>query len=101
MFEKKRERELDDEIKAHLRLAEEDRIRQGESPQEAAVSARREFGNVTLVKERTRDAWGWRWLDRLVQEMRFRCFPARQFAGPRAAFRDDLTASLPSQQDYN
>jgi len=57
MFEDKRERELDEEIQAHLRLAEQDRIRQGESPQEAAVSARRELGNVILVKERTRDAW--------------------------------------------
>lgn len=71
MFEDKRERELDEEIQAHLRLAEQDRIRQGESPPEAAVSARRELGNVILVKERTRDAWGWIWLDRLVQDTRF------------------------------
>ena len=71
MFEDKRERELDEEIQAHLRLAEQDRIREGESPQEAAVSARRELGNVILVKERTRDAWGWIWLDRLVQDTRF------------------------------
>ena len=66
MFEGKRERELDEEIQAHLRLAEQDRIRQGESPQEASVSARLELGNVILVKERTRDTWGWIWLDRLV-----------------------------------
>jgi putative ABC transport system permease protein len=71
MFEGKRERELDEEIQAHLRLAEQDRIRQGESPQEAAVSARRELGNVILVKERTRDAWGWIFLDRLLQDTRF------------------------------
>ena len=71
MFGHRRERELDEEIQAHLRLAEQDRIRQGESPQDAAVSARREFGNVTLVKESARDAWGWRWLDRLIQDTRF------------------------------
>ena len=82
MFEDKRERELDDEIQAHLRFAEQDRIRQGESPQEAAVSARRELGNVTLVKERTRDAWGWRWLDQLVQDTRF---AIRNFARNPAA----------------
>src|SRR5579872_4159629 len=71
MFEGKRERELGDEIQAHLRLAEQDRIQRGESPQKAASSARRELGNVTLVKERTRDEWGRRWLDRLVQDTRF------------------------------
>ena len=82
MFEDKRERDLDDEIQAHLRLAEQDRVRQGESPQEAAVSARRELGNVALVKERTRDAWGWRWLDQLVQDTRF---AIRNFARNPAA----------------
>ena len=60
IFGRRRERELDDEIRAHLRLAQQDRIRQGESPEDAAVSARREFGNVTRVKENTRDVWGWR-----------------------------------------
>src|SRR6516162_4037336 len=82
MFDGKRERELDEEIRAHLRLAEQDRVRQGESPQEAAVSARRELGNVTLVKERTRDAWGWRWFGQLVQDTRF---AIRNFARNPAA----------------
>jgi predicted permease len=33
--------------------------------------ARRDFGNPTLARERSRDAWGWGWLDRLVQDFRF------------------------------
>ena len=49
MFGHRREREHDEEIQAHLRLAEQDRMRQGESPQDAAVSARRACGNVTLA----------------------------------------------------
>jgi len=71
MFRRRRERDLDEEIQTHLRLAEQDRIRHGESPQDAAQSARIEFGNVTRVKESARDVWGWRWLDRLVQDIRF------------------------------
>ena len=33
--------------------------------------ARREFGNVGLVKEVTRDIWGWRWLEDLYEDARF------------------------------
>jgi hypothetical protein len=32
---------------------------------------RREFGNVTLVKETTREMWGWTWLERIVQDVRY------------------------------
>jgi len=49
---RRRESELEEEIQAHLRLAEQDRMRQGESPDEAANAARRELGSVTLVKGR-------------------------------------------------
>src|SRR4029077_16270031 len=33
--------------------------------------ARREFGNPELVRESTRDAWGWRWLENFFQDVRF------------------------------
>ena len=46
-----RERDLDEEIHAHLSLAAQDRIRNGESPEHASIAARREFGNTTLIKE--------------------------------------------------
>src|SRR6266481_821854 len=38
---------------------------------EAASAARREFGNLELVKETTRDAWGRGVLDRLMQDLQF------------------------------
>jgi putative ABC transport system permease protein len=65
------EEELDAEIRFHL--AEEARLRgeAGASPDEAAASARRDFGNVTLVTELTRAAWGGRILDDLAQDLRF------------------------------
>ncbi|MGH9452492.1 MAG: ABC transporter permease, partial [Candidatus Acidiferrales bacterium] len=66
-----REEELDEEIRSHLAMAVRERIEQGEDPVEAEVNARREFGNATLVKEVTRDMWGWGWLETLIQDLRY------------------------------
>jgi putative ABC transport system permease protein len=65
------EKDLDDEVQSHLRMAAQERIEQGESAQQARVSAVREFGNVTLVKEVTRDMWGWCWLETFLQDIRY------------------------------
>ena len=35
------------------------------------LSARREFGNVAVVKERARDVWGSRWLEDFMQDVRY------------------------------
>jgi predicted permease len=66
-----RDHELDAEIRSHLDEAIRERLERGESPDEARLNALREFGNVTLVKEVTRDMWGWRWLEHLLQDLRF------------------------------
>jgi putative ABC transport system permease protein len=66
-----REEELDAEIRSHLDEAIRDRIARGEAPDEARANALREFGNVGLVKEVTREMWGWAWLERLWQDLRF------------------------------
>jgi predicted permease len=62
--------DLEQEIKAHLQLATQDRIDRGESEQQATHSARREFGNVALVEHVTRDQWAWTWLEALLQDLR-------------------------------
>ncbi len=54
----RRDAELDEEIRAHLEMAIRDRMARGESREEAEYAARREFGNVPLVREVTRDMWG-------------------------------------------
>src|SRR5262249_24033141 len=36
-----------------------------------SAEARKDFGNATLARERSREAWGWGWLDRLAQDLRF------------------------------
>ena len=68
---KNRDDELRNELKAHLDMAIADRIARGESPQQAARSARRQFGNLSQVQEATRDVWGRRWLEHLAQDVRY------------------------------
>jgi predicted permease len=67
----RREQELDEEVQAHLRMAARERMDQGETTEQARTSAAREFGNVTLVKEVARDMWGFRWLETLLQDLRY------------------------------
>ena len=67
----RRDDALDEEIRGHFAMAIAERIRRGESPEEATAAARREFGNVGHVKEVTRESWGGIWLERLVQDVRF------------------------------
>jgi len=78
--------ELDEEIRGHLAMAVRDRLDRGESIDEARAHARREFGNVALVKETTREMWGWTALERLGQDVRY---GVRLMAGSRA-----LTATV-------
>lgn len=63
-----RNKELTEEIEAHLKMAVQDRIAAGASEREAIASARREFGNAGLVKEVTRDMWGWRSVESLLRD---------------------------------
>ncbi len=66
-----RDAELDEEIRAHLNMATQVRVERGADEKEAERAARREFGNVGLMKEVTRDVWGWRWLEELVEDVQF------------------------------
>jgi predicted permease len=67
----RRDRELDEEIQAHLAMAKRDRIERGDTPEAAELAARREFGNTALIREVTREMWGWTSLERLWQDVRY------------------------------
>lgn len=71
VFDRNKRQELNEEIQAHLHMAEKDRVANGESASEAKRSARREFGNVGLVKDMTREVWGWASFERLSQDLRY------------------------------
>lgn len=63
--------ELREEIRTHLEMATADRIARGERPQDAAVAARRELGNLSQIQEATRDVWGRRWIEQTAQDVRY------------------------------
>jgi putative ABC transport system permease protein len=69
--DRRADRELDDEIKTHLRLLTERYVHQGMSEAEATLAAQRQFGNVTLLKEDHRDMRGIRFIETLFQDLRF------------------------------
>ena len=68
---RRQEAELDEEIRFHLAEEADERIARGLPPEDARLAARREFGNVTLVRELTRETWGWGAAERLWRDVRF------------------------------
>jgi len=67
----KRDAELERELRSDLELEEEEQREKGLSAEEARHAARRAFGNATLIREQTREAWGWTPLERLIQDLRY------------------------------
>jgi putative ABC transport system permease protein len=68
---RRRDRELNEELQSHLSMAVHDRMNRGESRAEAEAAAHREIGNIGLVKEVTREMWGFASLERFLQDLRF------------------------------
>ncbi|HEY2859068.1 MAG TPA: ABC transporter permease [Terracidiphilus sp.] len=68
---RRRDADIDEEIRAHLSMVEQDRVERGESREDAAFSAHREFGNPLLVKEATREVWGWAAAERSFQDLKY------------------------------
>src|SRR5262249_45699322 len=56
---------------SHLEMAAREHKERGAAAEDARNAARREFGNVSLVEEATRDAWGQRWLSEFVEDLRY------------------------------
>ena len=63
--------DLDDEIAFHLEEKIDELVAGGMPLKEATAAARRGFGNVELLRETAREAWGWRWLEDLSGDLRF------------------------------
>ena len=81
----RRKSELTEEIQSHLNLAIADRIARGQSPLDARKSAMREFGNVPLIADVTRDQWGWLRLELWLQDVRYAVRQLRQSPGNTAS----------------
>jgi predicted permease len=73
IFRRKQEQSLDDEIRDYVERETQLNIEAGMPADEARIAAQRKLGSTSLVKENTRAAWGWTWIERLWQDLRYGC----------------------------
>ncbi|HKX31387.1 MAG TPA: ABC transporter permease [Blastocatellia bacterium] len=78
---RKANREFDGEIEAHLRALAERYVGQGMTEEEAAWAARRQFGNITLLKEVNREMRGIRFVETFKQDIRYGFWMLRRNPG--------------------
>ncbi|MGH9344923.1 MAG: ADOP family duplicated permease [Terriglobia bacterium] len=65
------ERDLAEELQHHIELKTQEHVEAGMSPEEARYAALRAFGGVEQKKEACRDADRLRWIEDLVQDLRY------------------------------
>jgi predicted permease len=65
------EREMEEELRFHVRMREEENVRRGMTPEEARREAARSFGNWARVREACRDVKGGGMVDTLIQDVTF------------------------------
>ena len=68
MRRQKFDADLEEEMRLHLELREQEQVRVGLTPEDARYAALRRFGNATLLKEESYMAWRWDWLESFVQD---------------------------------
>lgn len=69
LFRRRRlDAELTEELQFHLEMKAAEYADEGVPQPEARSAARRQFGNILLVRESSRDFWGWRWLDEMLAD---------------------------------
>jgi putative ABC transport system permease protein len=68
---RKRDADLEREFQTDLELEEEEQREKGATPDEARYAARRAFGNKTLIREQTHEAWGSAAFERFLADVRY------------------------------
>lgn len=63
--------DLKEEMRLHRELREREESERGFSVKGAHYAAERRFGNDWVLREESRDMWGWNWLDDLLQDVRY------------------------------
>jgi predicted permease len=61
--------DLQEEMRLHRELRAQEEIERGLTPEEAYYAAQRHFGNDLVLREESRDVWGWNWLDNTRQDI--------------------------------
>lgn len=75
------ERQLDDELRAHLEMLVEENLRHGMPPEEARYAALRAFGGVEQLKEQYREQRGLPMIETLIQDLRYSLRQLRRSPG--------------------
>jgi predicted permease len=78
---KKRDADLERELRSDLELEEEEQREGGVSEEEARYAGLRAFGNPTLIREQTLEVWSWNWLESLARDLRFSLRTLRRTPG--------------------
>ena len=65
------DRDMEEEIRLHLEMKTEENLAAGMPSEDARSAALRRFGNQTRMHEQSREVWMFRWLDDLMQDLRF------------------------------
>ena len=81
LWRRRQHDELREELESHLKMAIADRIERGQNAADAERDARRQFGNVGVITEVTRDMWGWTVVEQLWQDVRYACRTLRKAPG--------------------
>ncbi|MGA2536797.1 MAG: ABC transporter permease [Terracidiphilus sp.] len=68
---KKRDADLERELRSDLDLEEGEQRERGLSQKDARYAALRAFGNPALIREQTRATWSWIWLESLARDLRY------------------------------
>jgi putative ABC transport system permease protein len=63
--------DIAEEIRQHIDEAVEDLVARGTSRADAEAAARRRFGNVTLMEERSREVWRWTMVSDFIADLRY------------------------------
>jgi predicted permease len=78
---KKRDADLERELRSDLELEEEEQRENGLSPEQAHYAARRAFGNAALIREQTRETRGGAPFERFLQDAQYACRQMRRSPG--------------------
>lgn len=68
---KRRDADLERELRADLEIEAEEQRENGLSVADARVAAHRALGNTTLIREQAHEAWGWAPIERLSLDLRY------------------------------
>jgi len=97
---RKKDSDLERELRSDLELEEEEQRADGLSPEDARYAALRALGNPTLIREQTHAIWSWSWFDSLARDLRYGFRGMYRNAVP-LYLRFSLSASVSALRQYS